>query len=135
LNHAQKEDIELQIQLPDMPLIFHSDPRYLTEAISNLVANGIKYTPVGGTVLITAVQKDKKIIIELKDTGAGINEQHLPRIFDRFYRLPEHRESGIPGTGLGLSITQSIIHQLGGEITVESQLGEGTSFQILLPQK
>lgn len=130
---AQHSQIELQSELPEDPIIFHSDFHYLEEALNNLVSNAIKYTSAGGTVIVRAFQREAEIIIELQDNGSGINPESLSDIFDRFYRLPAHRKAGIPGTGLGLSITRSIIERLGGEIIVESQLGEGSIFQVLLP--
>ncbi len=111
----------------------HGDRERLTEAIKNIVDNAIKYNRPGGRVDIELEKKDGWAMIILRDTGMGIPQDKLCRIFERFYRVEESRKIG--GTGLGLSIAKSIIDAHRGRIEVESEPGVGTTFRVVLPKR
>jgi signal transduction histidine kinase len=119
----------------DLPLT-DIDPRRFTQVMSNLTMNAINYTPVGGTVtLATAVgQEDHSdwVTFTVRDTGRGISQQEIPYLFERFYRGDASHKSTAHGTGLGLAICKQIVEQMGGHITVDSQLGAGTAFTVWL---
>ncbi|MCS6907553.1 MAG: ATP-binding protein, partial [Anaerolineales bacterium] len=93
----------------------------------------IKYTPNGGQVVVTIESLDREVHIAIKDSGIGIPPESLPHLFKEFYRAPNAKEIVAEGTGLGLAITKDLIQQLNGRITVESQLGLGTTFHVFLP--
>ncbi|HID94795.1 MAG TPA: PAS domain S-box protein [Candidatus Latescibacteria bacterium] len=103
-------------------------------ALSNLLDNAHKYTPSGGQIEISATQELDRVKIEVSDNGEGIPKEHLPRIFERFYRVDKARSRQLGGTGLGLAIVKHIVLAHGGEISVESKVGVGTTFTIYLPR-
>jgi two-component system phosphate regulon sensor histidine kinase PhoR len=105
----------------------------LEQAIGNLVDNAIKYSGEGTSVSITARQEGDQVLIEVADQGPGIEEKHLPRIFERFYRVDRARSRALGGTGLGLSIVKHIALAHQGNVTVESTPGRGATFTIHLP--
>lgn len=105
----------------------------LEQAIINLIDNAINYSEPGGTVEVSAKQAQGGIIIEVKDEGCGIESKHLPRLFERFYRIERSRSRDSGGTGLGLAIVKHIAQAHGGYATVESVPGKGSIFRIYLP--
>ena len=106
----------------------------LEQAVLNLVANAIKFNRPGGSVRVSVTAtEDGRVSIVVSDTGVGIPSQDLPRIFERFYRVDRARSRDVGGTGLGLSIVKHVVEGMGGLVTVESQLGAGSTFTILLP--
>ncbi len=111
------------------------DPDRLKEVILNLVDNAIKYTPDGGQVRLSLDADPSWVRVEIADTGLGIAPEHLPHIFERFYRVPDARpRAGRPGgTGLGLPIAKWVVESHGGQITVESERGKGSTFTVWLP--
>ena len=109
------------------------NPESLSRMIDNLITNAILYNKPGGKVFITLKSHDDKAVLEIKDTGVGISEEHLPFIFERFYRVDKARSRLSGGSGLGLAICKGVIEKHNGTITVQSVLGEGTTFQIKLP--
>lgn len=111
----------------------NGDPIKLQQVIYNLVDNAIKYTPQGGTVWVSLSSQNGRAVIEVKDNGIGIPQESIPHLFERFYRVDKARSRSTGGTGLGLSIVQSMVHLHGGDIEVESQEGEGTTFRVYLP--
>jgi two-component system, OmpR family, sensor histidine kinase SenX3 len=112
----------------------HGDETLLTSMFTNLVENAVKYTPPGGRVEVTGGFEGSEIVIRVCDTGIGIPEGSLPRIFERFYRVDKARSKETGGTGLGLSIVKHIAENHGGRVTVESRLGEGSTFTVYLPR-
>lgn len=105
----------------------------LADLLRNLVSNAIKFTPAGGEVAVRAYSQADSVILEVQDQGIGIPEEELPHIFDEFYRAAAVRKARIAGTGLGLPIVKSIVELHDGEITVDSEVGEGTTFRVRLP--
>jgi two-component system phosphate regulon sensor histidine kinase PhoR len=105
----------------------------LFSALSNLVSNAIRYTPLGGLVHLTFSQTDDQLTISVKDTGPGIASEHLPRLTERFYRIDQSRSRETGGTGLGLAITKHVMQRHGGELQIESELGVGSTFNLIFP--
>ncbi|HEX9797255.1 MAG TPA: ATP-binding protein [Anaerolineales bacterium] len=129
---AETKDVELEARLPDgLPLV-SGDPIRLRQMIGNLLENAIKYTPAGGRVEIEAESEDHQVILRVTDSGPGIPPADQPYLFDKFYRGSNVAKDS-PGTGLGLSIVKSIVDHHDGRIWVESKLGEGTTFTVVLP--
>jgi signal transduction histidine kinase len=112
----------------------YGDETQLTSMFANLVDNAVKYTPPGGRVEVTGGFEGSEIVIRVSDTGIGIPEAKLPRIFERFYRVDKARSKETGGTGLGLSIVKHVAENHGGRVTVESALGEGSTFAVYLPR-
>ncbi len=106
----------------------------IEQAISNLIDNAVNYTDPGGSVLVAISQNEAKIIITVKDNGCGIEKRHLPRLFERFYRVDTARSRKMGGTGLGLAIVKHIAQAHGGYVTVESQPGKGSEFALIIPK-
>jgi signal transduction histidine kinase len=113
-------------------LAVRGDAQRLKQLLSNLVDNAIKYTPDHGTIILSLFRDDSWARMEVTDTGRGIAPEHLPHIFDRFYRVDKARPRGSGGTGLGLAIVKGIAEQHGGKITVTSQPGKGSTFTVWL---
>lgn len=111
------------------------DPDRAAQVLRNLVANAIRHTPAGGRVMISArVQTDGFVRISVSDTGEGIQAEHLPHIFDRFYRADAARARGSGGSGLGLAIVKSLVQAMGGRVGAESVVGAGTTVWFELPR-
>jgi len=110
------------------------DETQLTSMFTNLVDNAVQYTPPGGRVEVTGGFEGSEIAIQVSDTGIGIPQASLPRIFERFYRVDKARSKETGGTGLGLSIVKHVAENHGGRVTVESTLGEGSTFTVYLPR-
>ncbi|MCJ7581845.1 MAG: HAMP domain-containing histidine kinase [Candidatus Aminicenantes bacterium] len=131
---AQKKNISVEIQVPPDSLIIQADPAALEEAFSNLVNNAIKYTKRNGTVSLSAKEKENNITIDIIDSGIGIASEELPKIFNEFFRASNAKSNGIEGTGVGLAIVNEIIESHKGEIKVQSELGKGSTFTVVLPK-
>lgn len=127
---AEAAGIELHADVPAQ-LVVSADRDRLRQAIANLVDNAIKYTPRGGRVEVKAAADHRAAMISVSDTGAGIVDQDLPRIFDRLYRGDQSRATR--GLGLGLSLVRAYVEAQGGTVTVRSTPGEGSTFTITLP--
>jgi two-component system phosphate regulon sensor histidine kinase PhoR len=130
---AKSKGIELKLIAGESMKAIQADPFKLEQMFINLLDNAIKYTEKG-TVSISLRQEDLKSIIEIQDTGIGIPISHLPRVFERFYVVDKSRSKKLGGTGLGLSIVKHIVLLHGGTIDVESSLGIGTKFTVILPK-
>lgn len=124
--------VTIHLERPETDVIIQGNPELLKQAITNLLANACKYT-TNGSVWLRLVIQHYRILIQVEDTGIGIPEQDLPHIFDRFYRVDEERTREKGGSGLGLAIAQQIVEAHHGRITVSSQVGKGSLFQIELP--
>jgi two-component system sensor histidine kinase SenX3 len=110
------------------------DETQLTSMFSNLVENAVKYTQPGGRVEVTGYSYESEVVVRISDTGIGIPEQSLTRIFERFYRIDKARSKETGGTGLGLSIVRHVAENHGGHVTVESSQGKGSTFSVYLPR-
>jgi signal transduction histidine kinase len=110
-----------------------ADPDRIEQAIENLVGNALRHTPAGGTITLSAAQAEGAATLSVSDTGAGIAAEHLPHVFERFYKVDASRAAESTGSGLGLSITKAIVERHGGTIRVASQPGQ-TTFTVVLPQ-
>lgn len=130
---ALEKKVELALEEPEGPVWARAELRALEHVIVNLVDNGIKYTPSGGRVVVRASKTDELAILEVEDNGQGIGAEHLPRIFERFYRVDPGRARQQGGTGLGLAIVKHLVLKMDGEITVQSRMGRGTAFRVELP--
>jgi signal transduction histidine kinase len=132
---AMKHHITIQIHTPE-PLVIMGDEGRLIQMIMNLLDNAIIYTNASGQVTITLEKKDASACIIIHDTGIGIAPEHIPSIFERFYRVdPARVRTDTNNSGLGLAIVEWVIHAHGGSITVESQIGQGSTFVVTLPLK
>lgn len=118
-------------QPPPAPVVATFDPDQIQQAAAILLDNAVKYTPEGGTVEVVVRNNDTTVELVVADNGAGIAAEHLPHIFDRFYRVDQARTAG--GAGLGLAIARQIAEQHGGTIAVSSQVGRGSRFTLRLP--
>ena len=105
----------------------------LLSAISNLVSNAVRYTPPGGTIRVAWSRDPQQVTLSVNDTGPGIAPEHLPRLSERFYRVDRSRSRETGGTGLGLAITKHVAQRHGGELRIESQVGKGSTFMLVLP--
>jgi signal transduction histidine kinase len=110
-----------------------ADDSRLRQVARNLIGNAVKYTPSGGRVAVTAEARGNTVQVTVQDTGIGIPPADLPHIFDRFYRVQTDATRDIEGNGLGLAIVKAIVEQHGGQITVESTVGQGSRFVFTLP--
>ncbi|MBW4488849.1 MAG: ATP-binding protein [Trichocoleus desertorum ATA4-8-CV12] len=125
--------LSLASYLPPYPIKLRAEPDLVRQAVSNLLSNALNYTPAGGTVQVRLFVQAHQVVIQVEDDGIGILEEDLSRIFERFYRVNQDRSKQSGGFGLGLAIAQQIIEAHQGHITVTSQFGQGTTFQIELP--
>jgi signal transduction histidine kinase len=128
---SRNEEIQIYLDLKINGLQIQADPTRLAQVFDNLLSNAIKYAP-GAQVKITLAKESKQAQMTVSDNGPGIASENLKNLFNRFYRVPSNNVT-VRGTGLGLYICRRIIQAHGGEITVESVLGEGTTFHIYLP--
>ncbi|MCA9279322.1 MAG: hypothetical protein H6815_08475 [Phycisphaeraceae bacterium] len=130
---ARDKNITLTFNLPPKLPILLGERDKLAMAIHNLVGNALKYTPDGGTVTVDVQAETSQLSISVTDTGIGISEDMLPRVFDRFYRAQDDRVATTTGSGLGLALAREVVRLHGGEITADSILNEGSTFKIILP--
>lgn len=130
---AEQKNVGVTLDLPSEEITLHADKIHLRRLFHNIINNAIKFTPPGKTIDIRARIQDKKCCIDVADTGEGISEENLKRIFDKFFRVHKDDDKTETSTGLGLSIALSIARAHDGDITVQSRLGEGATFTITLP--
>ncbi|MBD3179769.1 MAG: PAS domain-containing protein [Candidatus Latescibacteria bacterium] len=132
LASGEENDIEIITEFPE-DLQIKAVPVLISQAISNLVDNAIKNSDPGSRVKIIVTEEEDSVYIDVIDRGRGIGEKHLPRIFERFYRVDRARSRREGGTGLGLAIVKHIAQVHGGSVEVESELGKGSRFRIIIP--
>ncbi len=128
---SRQVQLEARVQGP-LPLVM-GDERALQQVFTNLIDNAVKFTPPGGKVQIEAQTEGAQLLIKVQDTGIGIPPEDIPNLFTRFFRASNARSREVPGTGIGLYIVKSIVEKMGGQISVASQLEQGTTFSIRLP--
>jgi signal transduction histidine kinase len=109
------------------------DGRRLEQAVQNVVANAVRHTPDGGRVDVTAARVETGVRLRVEDTGSGIPPEHVPLVFDRFYKIDRARPSDSAGSGLGLSIVKAIVERHGGRVSASTAPGSGARFDIVLP--
>ncbi|MDO9577536.1 MAG: ATP-binding protein [Candidatus Cloacimonadales bacterium] len=129
----KKKKIELAIDIQTRENYFHADRFKFEQVIINLIDNAIKYTK-DGSIKVIVVENVESTIFEVLDSGSGINQKHLPRVFERFYVVDKSRSRKMGGTGLGLSIVKHIVNLHDGTIEIESEVGKGTKFKISIPK-
>lgn len=126
-------DVDLAELVPDdLPPVF-ADPERVHQVLFNLLDNAVRFTPAGGRITVTASRRNGSIDVTVADTGPGIEPEHLPRLFERFYRVDQARSRDDGGTGIGLAIARSVVEAHGGRIWAESELGRGSTFTFELP--
>ncbi len=130
---ATQKKLHMETEIPQSALHVWGEIGLIERVMENLIENAIKYTPQDGTVQLSLVPGPSHVATRISDTGRGIPEEELPRIFDRFYRVERHHPGAPEGTGLGLAIARRILQLHGSTITVESTAGSGTSFTFQLP--
>ena len=130
---AQGKHLKIVPQIPNQAVVIAGDELSLRRLFMALVDNAVKYTSEHGTVWVSLDIEDKQAVIRIRDTGIGISNDDLPRVFDRFWRADKVRSRDEGGTGLGLAIAKGITERHGGTLRVESQLGHGSTFSVRLP--
>ncbi|MEZ4958300.1 MAG: ATP-binding protein [Saprospiraceae bacterium] len=134
-SHAIQQNIEVHFVSGQEEIFMDFDPERLQQIVANLLSNAIKFTPGGGTVTVSVEEADQQMLLKVQDTGTGIPPEKLPKIFDRFYQADPSATRQGGGTGIGLALTKELVKLSGGEISVDSQPGEGTAFLVKLPIK
>lgn len=130
---AQAKSVAFRIHVEPHADQMNADPDRIEQAIENLVANALRHTPSSGSITLSATQANGTTTLSVTDTGSGIPSEHLPHVFERFYKADASRAGESTGSGLGLSITKAIIERHGGTIGVSSQPGQ-TTFTVVLPE-
>ncbi|MGD9236731.1 MAG: ATP-binding protein [Desulfobacterales bacterium] len=131
---ADEKNIRIDLDFDDETTAV-LDPTLIEQAVVNLLDNAVKFSDPGSMIHIKSYRQDDQLVIRVQDHGIGIAQKHLPRLFERFYRIDKARSRDMGGTGLGLAIVKHIAQAHGGHVAVESKLGEGSRFSIHLPQK
>ncbi len=136
LGRAEAKGLVLSLDLGPVleSMLIVADEEAVHQILDNLIDNAIKYTPEGGWVRITCGLTNDSVLLEVADSGIGIPRDDLPRVFERFYRVDKARSREMGGTGLGLSIVKHVIQSIGGRISVDSRVGEGTRFDVHFPR-
>ncbi|MFP3720147.1 ATP-binding protein [Niallia circulans] len=131
---AKEKEITFTVSISDDIGEYELDPDRIEQVLTNIMDNSMRHTPSGGTVFLRGRSDDYGVYLEVEDTGSGIPEEDLPYVFERFYKADKARTRGNAGTGLGLAIVKNIIDSHGGDISVYSKYGRGTTFFIFLPR-
>jgi signal transduction histidine kinase len=129
---AEEAEVALALSADGVPSVAGSG-RDLALLVRNLIDNAVRYTPAGGRVDVNVTSQDGSVVLRVTDTGMGIPQRDLPRVFERFYRVDRARSRETGGTGLGLSIVKHVAENHGGEVTVTSELAAGSTFEVRLP--
>jgi two-component system phosphate regulon sensor histidine kinase PhoR len=133
-HQAERKQVGLRTEIPAAIGAVVADRSAFEHVLSNLVDNAVKYCPAGATVTVRAQPQAAQVRVAVADSGPGIDRKHLPRLFERFYRVDSGRSREVGGTGLGLSIVKHLVEAMGGSVSVESDLGRGTTFMFTLPR-
>jgi OmpR-family two-component system manganese-sensing sensor histidine kinase len=129
---ARQKHLSLEFQ-EIQPAMISGDAGLIQRLLTNLISNAVRYTTAGGKIIFALHTESSNVVVAITDTGIGIPEEALPYIFDRFYRVEQSRSHETGGSGLGLAIAQKIVELHGGEISVQSTVGQGTTFRVSLP--
>jgi signal transduction histidine kinase len=130
---ANEKGIALRVEsASDLPMV-EADPQRLGQILRNLLANALTHTPDGGAIRMAALRSGDEVAIEVQDTGSGIEPQHLPNVFERFYRADPSRTRATGGTGIGLAVVKQLVDAHGGSVAVMSVPGQGSLFRFTLP--
>ena len=136
---AKASRLSFEVDMSDvLPSRLRGDKERIIQVITNLLTNAVKYTPEGRVTLTVdgKIENGKlMLIVSVSDTGIGVAEENLPYLFDAFRRVGEFKQKRIEGTGLGLTITKQLVDLMEGEISVESEIGKGTTFTVIIPQE
>jgi signal transduction histidine kinase len=130
---ARERSIHFTVDIAPEAETAVADPDALRQILTNLFDNALRHTPKGGEITVHTGAAPDGVMIAVVDTGAGIAPQHLPRIFERFYRADEGRSRAQGGTGLGLAIVKHLVEAHGGHVAAESTLGHGTTIRMFFP--
>jgi len=130
---AIQHELKLQGQVDSNVDPVFMDTQAIGRVFNNLISNALRHTPVGGEIKVNARRTGSGVEVTVTDTGEGIRTEDIPHIFERFYRGEKSRNRGTGGAGLGLAIARGIIQAHGGNIRVESRLGQGTRFTFHIP--
>ena len=133
-DQARSKGLQLDVEGVAAPPPVLGDVNQITQALSNLVDNAVKFTRQGGSVTVGLTAEAERVLVSVRDTGIGIPHEELARIFDRFYRVQHHNLGHVTGSGLGLSLVKAIVDRHQGEIRIESEPGEGTTFWVAFPR-
>lgn len=130
---AEQKGLTLDLALqPPVPAVY-GDREWLRTAFDNLLSNALKYTPAAGHITVRTINHPRRVQIDVVDTGVGIPIDALPHIFEKYYRIHNNETAFIKGTGLGLALVKRIIERHGGDVTVQSEVGQGSVFSVYLP--
>jgi PAS domain S-box-containing protein len=127
---GQAKELKIESHVEPMDVLVHCDKSRVLQVFANLVGNAVKFTPRGGSIVLRARRRDEQILFSVSDTGSGIAADQLAHVFDRFWQASATARAGV---GLGLAICQGIVEQHGGQIWVESTVGQGTTFSFTVP--
>jgi two-component system phosphate regulon sensor histidine kinase PhoR len=127
---AGRHRIELSVE---QPVLLLANAQELRSAFGNLVSNAVRYTPAGGDIRLGWTRRGAQAVFSVADSGPGIEPRHIPRLTERFYRVDVRRSRERGGTGLGLAIVKHIVNRHNGKLTIESRVGEGSTFTVFLP--
>jgi len=127
-------ELRLEVEAADPTLLFHADRERVQQILLNLLSNAVKFTAAGGSVRITVSAEADEIHLSVQDTGVGIPPDKLEAVFEAFYQVEASQSRGHGGTGLGLAISRQLARAMGGDLTVKSALGQGSTFTLCLPR-
>jgi two-component system phosphate regulon sensor histidine kinase PhoR len=127
------KNLKVIVDLTPEAFTLHSDGTRLEEVLYNLLDNAVKFSRENGQIHLRATRRGSDMVLSVTDSGLGIGKEHLPRIFERFYRADKARSRELGGTGLGLAIVKHIAQLHGGRVEAESELGRGTTIRVVLP--
>lgn len=131
---AQKKNQNLGYSITNEKIIINIDPERIQQVLSNVISNAIKYSPEEAKINVSLSEEEDFVVVKVTDTGFGIPESDLPRIFERFYRVDKARSRQMGGTGLGLAIAKEIMEHHKGKIYAESEYGKGTTITMKFPK-
>jgi signal transduction histidine kinase len=130
----RSRDLRFQVEAPDPKLFFHADRDRVEQIVLNVLSNAVKFTPAGGTVRVMVGEDGEEICFRVQDTGVGIPADKLEAVFEAFVQVEASQSRAYGGTGLGLAISRQLARAMGGDLTVKSVLGEGSTFSLSLPR-